>query len=140
MFRGKQAFTANLLTNKGCVSRINQLQLMDTNQMTLQELKAKFAELQVEAARIRAQGEILTGAKIDSSKPGGTSRGNPSTQYRLRIKGHKSRYLKANEVEETRAAITRGKQLQKLERELQRMQNEIVKKEALLYELIGKAS
>lgn len=52
-------------------------------------------------------------------------RGNPSTQYRLRVKGQKARYLKASEVAETRAAIARGKQLKKLQRELERVQSQI---------------
>lgn len=46
-------------------------------------------------------------------------RGQPSTQYRLRVKGQKARYLKASQVAGTRAAIARGKQLKQLERERQ---------------------
>ncbi len=62
----------------------------------------------------------LTDARIDSSKPGGTTvRGQPSTQYRLRIKGQKACYLKASEMAETKAAIQRGKQLKQLERDRQ---------------------
>lgn len=75
---------------------------------------------------VRAAGEILTDARIDSSKPGGTTvRGQPSTQYRLRIKGQKARYLKASEVVATRAAIARGKRLKQLERERQRVQAQL---------------
>lgn len=66
---------------------------------------------------------MLTDARIDSSKPGGTTvRGQPSTQYRLRVKGQKARYLKASEVAETRAAIQRGKRLKQLGWERQRVQ------------------
>jgi hypothetical protein len=65
-------------------------------------------------------------ARIDSSIPGGsTVRGQPSTQYRLRVKGQKSRYLKAAEVAEFRAAIARGKRLRKLEHEHQRTQEQL---------------
>jgi hypothetical protein len=65
-------------------------------------------------------------ARIDSSIPGGTTvRGTPSTQYRLRIKGQKARYLKASEVAQVRAAIARGKQLRQLERQRQRVQDKL---------------
>lgn len=75
---------------------------------------------------VRAEGEILIDARIDSSKPGGTTaRGQPSLQYRLRIKGQKARYLKAVEVAKTRTAIVRGKRLKQLEREQQRVQAQL---------------
>lgn len=53
---------------------------------------------------------------------GTTVRGQPSTQYRLWIKGQKAHYLKRSEVAETRSAIDRGKRLRRTERELQRVQ------------------
>lgn len=81
-----------------------------------------MTELEAEISAVRAEGDILTDARIDSSKPGGTARGQPSTQYRLRIKGQKARYLKLVEVDRTRAAIQRGKRLKQLEREQQRVQ------------------
>jgi hypothetical protein len=81
-----------------------------------------LTELEAEISAVRAEGDILTDARIDSSKPGGTARGQPSTQYRLRIKGQKARYLKLVEVDRTRAAIQRGKRLKQLEREQQRVQ------------------
>lgn len=91
--------------------------------MKYRELKSKLADLETEISAIRAEGEILTDARIDSSKPGGTTvRGQPSTQYRLRIKGQKARYLKASEVAKTRAEIARGKRLKQLERERQQVQ------------------
>lgn len=91
--------------------------------MNYLELKARLTDLEAEITAVRAEGEILTDARIDSSKPGGTTvRGQPSTQYRLRIKGQKARYLKASEVAETRAAIARGKRLKQLERQRQRVQ------------------
>jgi hypothetical protein len=90
------------------------------------DLKAKLADLAVELAAIRAEGKILVDARIDSSIPGGsTVRGQPSTQYRLRVKGQKSRYLKAAEVPEFRAAIARGKRLRKLECEQHRTQEQL---------------
>lgn len=52
-------------------------------------------------------------------------RGQPSTQYRLRVKGQKARYLKAAQVAATRAAIDRGKRLQRLERERHRIQGQL---------------
>jgi hypothetical protein len=77
-------------------------------------------------AAIRAAGDQLTDARIDSSTPGGTTvRGQPSTQYRLRVKGQKARYLKVSQVAGVRAAIQRGKRLRQLERERQRVQGQI---------------
>jgi AmiR/NasT family two-component response regulator len=67
----------------------------------------------------------LIGASIDSSTPGGTARGNPSVQYRLRIQGQKARYLKPGEVAPIRAAIARGRQLRKLQREVERLQGQL---------------
>jgi len=94
--------------------------------LNYRDLTAKLAELKAEIIAVRAEGEILTDARIDSSKPGGTTaRGQPSTQFRLRVKGQKARYLKAFEVAETRAAIARGKQLKQLEQEQQRVQAQL---------------
>lgn len=94
--------------------------------MNYRQLRAKLAALEVALTAIRAEGDILTDARIDSSTPGGTTvRGQPSTQYRLRVKGQKARYLKAVEVAETRAAIARGKRLQQLERERQRVEAQL---------------
>ncbi|MBD1866454.1 hypothetical protein H6F95_03870 [Cyanobacteria bacterium FACHB-471] len=81
-----------------------------------------MTELEAEISTVQAEGDVLTDARIDSSKPGGTARGQPSTQYRLRIKGQKARYLKPVEVAGTRAAIQRGKRLKQLEREWQQVQ------------------
>ncbi|HEY9894271.1 MAG TPA: hypothetical protein V6D34_02490 [Candidatus Sericytochromatia bacterium] len=65
--------------------------------------------LEAEVAANQAEGEMLFDARVDSSKPGGsTVRGQPSIQYRLRVKGQKAHYLKTNEVTPARAAIARG--------------------------------
>lgn len=99
-------------------------------------LKTKQLALEAEAAAIRAEGEILLNARVDSSKPGGkTTRGLPSTQYRLRVVGQKARYLKKNEVAETKAAIDRGKRLRRTERELQRVQERLDRLVAIAAEL-----
>ncbi|MGI0486416.1 hypothetical protein ACN4EK_13330 [Pantanalinema rosaneae CENA516] len=104
--------------------------------MNYRELKAKLAELEAEIIVVRAEDEILTDARIDSSKPGGTTaRGQPSTQFRLRVKGQKARYLKASEVAKTRAAIARGKRLKQLERERQRVQAQLERLAAKAAEL-----
>lgn len=94
--------------------------------LNYQTLKVKLLALEAEASAIRAEGEMLFDARVDSSKPGGTTaRGSPSTQYRLRVKGQKARYLKGVEVLATRSAIDRGKRLRRIERELQRVQAQI---------------
>jgi len=38
--------------------------------LNYRELKAKLAELEAEIIAVRAEGEILADARIDSSKPG----------------------------------------------------------------------
>lgn len=81
-----------------------------------------MTDLEAEINTVRAEGDILIDARIGSSKPGGTARGQPSIQYRLRIKGQKARYLKPAEAARTRAAIARGKRLKQLEREQQQVQ------------------
>ncbi|MBD1853200.1 hypothetical protein H6F87_24970 [Cyanobacteria bacterium FACHB-502] len=73
-------------------------------------------------------------ARIDSSVPGGTTaRGQPSVQYRLRVQGQKARYLKVAQVAEMQAAIERGRRLNQLEREQQRLS-------AKLAQVIAKAA
>jgi hypothetical protein len=90
------------------------------------DLRAQLTALEAALTAVRAAGNILTDARIDSSTPGGTTvRGQPSTQYRLRVKGQKARYLKADQVAATRAAIARGKQLKQLERERQRVEAQL---------------
>ncbi len=94
--------------------------------MNYRELKAKLTDLEAKITAVQAEGEMLTDARIDSSKPGGTTaRGQPSTQYRLRMTGQKARYLRASEVAETKAAIARGKRLKQLERDRQRVQAQL---------------
>ena len=109
------------------MSKLNvSLQIRHASLLNYQDLKARLADLEAAITAIRAAGEVLTDARIDSSKPGGTTvRGQPSTQYRLRVKGQKARYLKADQVAETRAAVSRGKQLKQLEQERQRIQFQI---------------
>ena len=81
---------------------------------------------QAEVLAIQAEGKILVDTRIGSSKPGGTTvRGQPFTQYRLRVKGKKARYLKAAEVVKFRAAIVREKRLRQLECEQQRLQGQL---------------
>lgn len=99
--------------------------------MKYPELCARLDSLEAQIKNLKAEGDVLLGASIDSSTPGGTARGNPSIQYRLRIPGQKARYLRPGEVASTRAAIARGKQLRKLQQEVERLQiqmNRIVEK------------
>lgn len=89
------------------------------------ELCTKLRSLEAQIKELKAEGDILIGASIDSSMPGGTARGNPSIQYRLRVQGQKARYLKPGEVASARAAIARGRQLRKLQGEVERLQIQI---------------
>jgi hypothetical protein len=104
--------------------------------LNYRDLKENLTELEAEITSVLAEGEVLTDARIDSSIPGGTTaRGQPSIQYRLRIKGQKAQYLRGSEVAETRVAIARGKRLKQLERERQRVQAQLDRLAAKVAEL-----
>lgn len=96
-------------------------------------LYASLTTLTEEVDRIKALGDILTDAKIDSAIPAGsTVGGTPSRQYRLRVKGQKTRYLKACEVAEARAAIQRGKAIRKLEKSIEQIKETIATAESVV--------
>ena len=85
-------------------------------------LRSELASLEEQARTIKAEGDILTGCSIDSSKPRGNASKGASLQYRLRFRepqpdGKRSRYLKADEVAPAREAIARGKRLAQVERQ-----------------------
>jgi len=94
--------------------------------MNYRELRSRLIALEAEIQALQSQGDILLEGSIDSSTPGGTARGNPATQYRLRIKGQKARYLVPREVAPARAAIERGRHLRKLKREREQVNAKMV--------------
>lgn len=90
---------------------------------TLAELAAELSQLEQGIEDLKKQGDILLDCRIDSSKPGGTAGPSARPHHRIRYKvphnGKKSQYLKPSEVAEKMAAIARGKDLKKLEKQRQ---------------------
>ena len=100
--------------------------------MHIRELSEQLEHLQAEVAQIKESGDIITDARIDSSKPGGVKVGeNASIQHRLRIKGKPAKYLKAEQVAEYQAAINRGRQLKRLNREIAKLQQQLDRVKAI---------
>lgn len=93
--------------------------------MNFQTLCADLRTLEAQAAQIKASGDVITQARIDSARPGGTARGNPSIQHRLRIPGQKARYLNASEFAHASAAIERGRQLRAIERKMRNITKQL---------------
>lgn len=91
--------------------------------------------LKAEKRQLEDQGAVLFECWIAESKPGGTAR-TKKAHYQLRSRqpqfgGKKSKYLKLDEVGEYRAAITRGKAIRQLEKQIEVLQKRIEQVEAI---------
>ncbi|MBD2067286.1 hypothetical protein H6F93_07055 [Leptolyngbya sp. FACHB-671] len=100
-----------------------------------QALLEKIASLQLQQFKIREQGNVLLDCWISQSKPSGTARSD-NVHWQLRSRkaqfgGKKSKYLKASEVGQYEEAIARGKELNRLEREMETLRQKIEKIERL---------
>ena len=94
---------------------------------SLPELKAQLATLEASATEIRGSGECLQGVRLERAAAGGTASDKSQQNYkygRLRAgkgkllsNGSKSQYVPLSELGNMEAAISRGKELTKLERE-----------------------
>lgn len=97
----------------------------------VQTLQAKLNALLSEAMEIRESGECLQGVRLESAAAGGTASGKSQTNCkygRLRSgkgkllpNGSKSQYVPLAELGEVEAAIARGKELTKIEREIKKV-------------------
>lgn len=97
----------------------------------VETLQAKLNALQTEASRIRSEGECLQGVRLERSPAGGTASGKSQTNCkygRLRAgkgkllsNGSKSQYVPLVELGKMEAAIARGRELTKLERETKKV-------------------
>ena len=95
---------------------------------SLSQLKAQLADLEKQATQIRVSGECLTGLRLEKSGAGGTASGKSQTDCkygRLRAgkgkllpNGSKSQYVPLAELGKMEAAIARGKELTKVQREI----------------------
>jgi hypothetical protein len=91
----------------------------------LEKLQTRVELLKIERNRILNEGWYLQYCWLVRVKPGGTAR--TSRQYwQVRSRqelfdGKKLKHLHANEVEEYRAAILRGRQLQQIDRQIAKL-------------------
>lgn len=94
--------------------------------MSLKELQAKLANLEREAARLRAEGDVIPHARIEAANSKGFSvSGKASPQYRLLIDEEVEHYLDNSELMETRAASERGKRLETVNAEIEHLKTQI---------------
>ncbi len=97
---------------------------------TLSELERQLEELETRIGEVKKSGNALFDCRIDSSRPGGAGHSG-NVQYRLRYSqrqtnGKKTRYLSQHEnIAEYRDAISRGKELRKLEKQRQSVMERI---------------
>lgn len=91
-----------------------------------EKLQTRVELLKIERNRILNEGRYLQDCWLVRVKPGGTAR--TSRQYwQVRSRqemfdGKKLKHLHADEVEEYRAAILRGRQLQQIDRQIAKLQ------------------
>ena len=105
--------------------------------MSVPRLRSRLAELELSVKELKVSGECLQGVRLEKSRPGGTASINSKAnqQYaRLRAgkgkvlsNGKKSRYVPKGQISEVEAAIARGKQLTKLEKEIAEVRSQLQK-------------
>jgi hypothetical protein len=96
------------------------------------DYSTRIAALQQQLDALKLEGDYLIGVRIERSPAGGTaSQGSKETCKYARLRagkgkllpnGKKSRYIPLDKVTHYEAACERGKQIQRLERELQQLQ------------------
>lgn len=99
--------------------------------MNYADLRKEQIELESRIREIKAK-PYFQDAWVGQCHSGGNARGNVATQYQLRSRqsifnGKKSCYVKVNELEEARAAVKRGRELKKLERQLEQVNAQITR-------------
>jgi hypothetical protein len=107
--------------------------------MTIADLETRLTELGTELQQLKQEGDILTGAWIDSNSR------EARVYHRLRwYRGPGEngrelspgcRTLKPGELGKIRAQIARGKRLEVLEAEIAEVQGELAEKQAIAREL-----
>lgn len=105
--------------------------------MSVSRLRSRLAELEASVKSLKSRGECLQGVRLEKSTPGGTAsiNSNATQQYaRLRAgkgkvlpNGKRSRYVPKDQISEVEAAIARGKQLTKLEREIAEVRSQLLR-------------
>lgn len=99
---------------------------------SLPELKAQLATLETQATAIRGSGECLQGVRLERAAAGGSASIKSQQNYkygRLRAgkgkllpNGAKSQYIALAELGSMEAAIARGRELSKIEKEIKKIE------------------
>ena len=107
--------------------------------MSIFRLRSRLAELELSVKELKAKGECLQGVRLEKSTAGGTaSISCKATQQYARLRagrgkllpnGKKSQYVPKGQISEVKAAIARGKQLTKLEKEIAEVRSQLEKVE-----------
>lgn len=94
--------------------------------MNFEELQTKLTALEVEAAKLHAEGDVITHARIEAANSKGFSvSGNASPQYRLLVDEEVDHYLDDSELTEVRAASERGKRLADIQAEIEYLKAQV---------------
>lgn len=97
--------------------------------LTLEKIQSDLKTLTAQRAQITEAGWSLQHCWLTQSKPGGTARTDHKYwQVRSRqplFDGKTVKHLKADEVEDYRAAIERGRQLQQIDRQIKKLQQHL---------------
>ncbi|MBD2121048.1 hypothetical protein [Trichocoleus sp. FACHB-262] len=110
---------------------------------SLQSLQQRLTALEAQIAGLKQEGDYLIGVRLERSAAGGTASQSAKQDLkyaRLRAgrgkllpNGKKSMYVPVRDIARYDAACRRGEQIQKLERELNQLQAQIVKLEPSPY-------
>jgi hypothetical protein len=96
---------------------------------TREKLQSALDALNIERAQIKSEGWYLQHCWLVQVKPGGNARTNRKYwQVRSRqamFNGKTLKHLRADEVEDYRAAINRGRQLKQIDRQIEKLQQRL---------------
>ena len=97
---------------------------------TREKLQSALDALNIERAQIKSEGPYLQNCWLVQVKPGGNARTNRKYwQVRSRqamFNGKTLKHLRADEVEDYRAAINRGRQLKQIDRQIEKLQQRLL--------------
>jgi hypothetical protein len=109
----------------------------------MENLQRQLASLETQIEQLKSEGEYLVGVRIEHSPAGGSASkaAKESSRYaRLRSgrgkllpNGKKSYYIPVEKIAQYEAACDRGKQIQQLERQIERIKTQIWKIEQTQY-------
>lgn len=109
--------------------RIGLLFAYRSRMSTVEKLQADLEALKSQRAQVVEEGWCLQHCWLVQVKPGGTAQTN-SKYWQVRSRqplfnGKTLKHLKADEVEQYRAAIARGRQLKQIDRQIQNLQQQL---------------